>query len=83
MWKNYLFFILKFFTVKAIKQQGKEEVEHHKVSHDEGGKENEEATFCAALFLCAHAIPKRLDPFSAEDAKYHHEWMEKIVEIPP
>lgn len=43
--KNYLFFILKFFTVKAIKQQGKEEVEHHEVSHNERGKENKEATF--------------------------------------
>lgn len=81
--KNYLFFILKFFTVKAIKQQGKEEVEHHEVSHNERGKENKEATFRTARLLRPHAVPQWLDPLSAEYAEYHHERVEEIVEVPP
>ena len=32
--------------------------------------------------LCAHAVPKRLGPLSAQNAEDHHERVEKILEIP-
>jgi hypothetical protein len=34
------------------------------------------------FLLGAHAIPQRLHPFAAKDAKYHHERMEEVGEIP-
>ena len=44
-----------------------------------GAKPSDQTYFFA---LRPHAIPEWLDPFSAQDAKYHHERMEKVVEVP-
>lgn len=37
--------------------------------------------FTHSLFR-SHAIPQRLNPFAAENAKNHHERVKKIIEIP-
>lgn len=34
------------------------------------------------LFFGSHAIPEWFDPLTAQYAEYHHEWVEKVVEIP-
>lgn len=78
-----LFLILKFLTIEAVEQQGKEEVEHHKVAHNECGQEYEEATLCPCLLLRAHTVPQRLDPLAAKYPEYHHERVEEVVEVPP
>lgn len=80
---DYLFLVFKFLTVEAIEQQGKKEVEHHKVPHYERRQEDKEAAFSAAGLLCSHTIPKRLDPLSTQNPEYHHERVEEVVEIPP
>lgn len=62
---NYLLLIFKLFAIEAVEQQGKEEIEHHKVAHHERGEEDEEAALGAAGLLRAHAVPQRLDPLAA------------------
>lgn len=34
------------------------------------------------LFFGPHTIPQRFYPFSAQNTKYHHERVEKVVEVP-
>lgn len=79
----YLLPILKFLAVKAVEQQGKEEVEHHEVTHNESRKEDEEATLSPTGLFSSHAVPQRFDPLATQDPEYHHERVEEVVEIPP
>ena len=40
---SYLFPRLELLAVEAVEEEGEEEVEHHEVTHDEGGQEYGEA----------------------------------------
>lgn len=54
---SYLLLILKFLTVEAIEQQGKEEIEHHEIAHNKRGQEDEETALSAAGLLSPHTVP--------------------------
>lgn len=80
---TYLFSVLEFFTIKAVEQQGKKEIEHHEITHYERGQKYEETAFSAGDPFRPHTIPKRLNPLPTKNSEDHHERMEKVVEIPP
>lgn len=46
---TYLFSGLELFTVETVEQQGKEEVEHHKVTHHKGRQKDGKAWFGHSL----------------------------------
>lgn len=78
----YLLLRLELLRVETVEQQGQEQVQNHEVAHDERGQEDGKAGGRAILTLSSHTVPQRLDPLPAQDTKYHHERVEKVVKIP-
>lgn len=78
----YLLLRLELLRVETVEQQGQEQVQHHKVAHDECRQEDGKARRRPILPLCPHAVPQWLNPLPAQDPEYHHEGVEEVVEIP-
>lgn len=78
----YLFLVFELLGVEAVEQQSQEEVKDHEVAHDEGRKEDEEASLRAINLFCSHTVPQGFNPLPAQDTEDHHERVEEIIEVP-
>ena len=55
---------------------------YHEIAHDESGEEDCHAKISVGAILYSHAVPKRFDPFPAQNSKHHQKCVVKINEIP-